>query len=175
MELWDVYDNNRNLLHKTRVRGEKLLTGENHMVVEVWTINEQHQLLLTKRHPNKNFGNLWECTGGAAIAGEDSKTAVMRELREETGLIANVCELSLMGTDFLEERHCFLDTYVYHTNKPIEELSWQESEVIDGKYVSLEEFDKMQENGEIAPPVWYRFEQYREQLMKEILVGNETY
>lgn len=168
MELWDLYDNDRKLLNKTSVRGEELLPGENHMVVEVWTINEKHQLLLTKRHPNKNFGNLWECTGGAAIAGEDSKIAAMRELREETGLIAKEYELSILRTDFSEERHCFFDTYIYHTNKLIEELSWQESEVIDGKYVSIEEFYRMQEDGEIAPPVWARFEQYREQLIKEI-------
>ena len=28
----------------------------------------------------------WEVSGGAAMAGEDSKTAVLREIREETGL-----------------------------------------------------------------------------------------
>ena len=168
MELWDLYDNNRELLNKTGVRGERLLAGENHMVVEVWTIHEKQRLLLTKRHPNKTFGNLWESTGGAAIAGEDSKTAILRELREETGLIATESELSLLGADFSKEYHCFLDTYIYHTNKPITELSWQETEVIDGKYVSLQELEEMHENGEIAPPVWYRFEQYREQLKKEI-------
>ena len=34
----------------------------------------------------KRFGGLWECPGGSAQAGEDSRTAVRRELREETGL-----------------------------------------------------------------------------------------
>lgn len=85
-ELWDVYDKNRNLTGRTHVRGEDLLPGEYHLVVHVWIRNSQGQFLMTQRSPNKGFPLLWETTGGSALAGDDSLTAALREVKEETGL-----------------------------------------------------------------------------------------
>ena len=60
--------------------------GTYHLVVHVWVRNSQGQFLLTQRAPNKGYPLLWEATGGSAIAGDDSLTAALREMREETGL-----------------------------------------------------------------------------------------
>lgn len=168
MELWDVYDCQRNKLGKTWVRGEEMAAGEYHMVVEVWTINDRHQMLVTQRDPVKRFAYQWECTGGAAIVGEDSLDAAVRELQEETGLVAQREEMRLIGSETIPERNYFLDTYIYRTDKAIGEMSWQPGEVINGKYVSIEEFEQMNERGEVVYPVWQRFLQYREELIQEI-------
>lgn len=100
MELWDLYDKNRNLIGKTHTRGETMERGLHHLVVEIWTINSKGEVLLTQRHPSKNHGLLWECTRGAVTAGESSLDGAVRELKEETGLIAKKENLILIGSNF---------------------------------------------------------------------------
>ena len=85
-ELWDVYDEDRNLTGRLHRRGDPLKKGDYHLVIHVWILNSRGEFLLTKRSPNKGFANLWETTGGSALAGDDSLTAAIREVKEETGL-----------------------------------------------------------------------------------------
>ena len=85
-EYWDVYDENRNKTGALHRRGDPFGHGERHLGVEIWTLDGRGCVLLTRRDLRKRFGGLWECPGGSALAGEDSRTAVRRELREETGL-----------------------------------------------------------------------------------------
>ena len=86
MEYWDLYDKNRQKLNKIHLRGKELNEGEYHIVVNIWIINDQNKILLTKRHPNKIWPLKWECTGGSVIAGEDSFTGAIREVEEEIGI-----------------------------------------------------------------------------------------
>ena len=88
-EMWDVYDEYRNLTGKLHRRGDFLKDGEYHLVVHVWLQNSNGDFLLTKRSPNKGFPNMWELTGGSALAGDDSLSAALREVKEETGLTAD--------------------------------------------------------------------------------------
>ena len=108
-EYWDVYDENRNKTGALHRRGDPFGPGERHMGVEIWTLDGQGRVLLTRRDLRKRFGGLWECPGGSAQAGEDSRTAVRRELREETGLDLGDAEPELLGTTVYEEE--FVDTY----------------------------------------------------------------
>ena len=56
--------------------------------VEVWVKNSEGQFLVTKRHPDKKAGNLWEFTGGGTLAGEKTWKSAIRELQEDTGIDA---------------------------------------------------------------------------------------
>lgn len=85
-ELWDVYDAQGRLTGKTHLRAVPLRPDEFHLCVHVWTVNSKGEFLLTKRSENKSMPGLWESTGGSVTAGEDSFTAALREVREETGL-----------------------------------------------------------------------------------------
>ena len=49
-------------------------------------MNRDEQVLLSRRSKYVNQGNLWEFPGGKQIPGEDSKTALYREIFEEIGL-----------------------------------------------------------------------------------------
>lgn len=49
-------------------------------------INKSGQVLLSKRSKHVHQGNLWEFPGGKQISGEDSKSALFREIFEELGL-----------------------------------------------------------------------------------------
>ncbi|AUD14346.1 hypothetical protein CW734_12755 [Planococcus sp. MB-3u-03] len=48
---------------------------------------------MTQRDPAKPLPMLWETTGGSVITGESSLTGALRELEEETGLLARPEEL----------------------------------------------------------------------------------
>lgn len=85
-ELWDVYDDKDRPTGRVHRRGDPLGEGEKHLCVHVWMRREDGRYLITRRAPNKSMGGLWESTGGCAVAGEDSLTAAVREVEEETGL-----------------------------------------------------------------------------------------
>ena len=57
--------------------------GSAHLKSYILTANIKGELLLTKRHREKPFGGLWECTGGSVVAGENSLSGAKRELQEE--------------------------------------------------------------------------------------------
>lgn len=164
MEIWDLYDENRKLTGKTMERGANVEQGLYHLVVEIWTISKDGNMLLTKRHKDKPYGLMWECTGGSVLSGEDSITGALRELREETGLVPD----ELVFVDTLIRKHSIVDTYLYIHEPDLSEVVFQDGEVIDAKIVRLEEFKKMKEDGMIVPSVWERFEQNQYKIEKYI-------
>ena len=89
MELWDLYDENRLPLGRTHPRGEPVPKGAYHLAVIVVILNARGEVLLTRRAREKDAcPGWWENTGGSALAGETSREAITRELREETGIAA---------------------------------------------------------------------------------------
>lgn len=85
-EKWNLYDADRNLLSAVHYRGQPIPAGYYHLTVHIWIKNSRGEFLITKRAPHKGFPNMWECTGGSALFGDDSLTAALREVKEETGL-----------------------------------------------------------------------------------------
>ena len=152
MEEWDLFDEKRQSLNKTHNRQDKMIIGEYHIVVDIWTVNINNEILLTLRHPDKkDYPNLWENTGGSALAGETSKVGAIRELYEETGIIANENELVFLGTK--KQKTAFVDTYLVRKNYKISELTMQEGETVGAQWVTLDKLDEMIESGAIALPV----------------------
>ena len=86
MEMWDLYDKDKNMLERKAVRGEKLNKGEFHLVVNVWIENDKNELLVSQRAANRTYPLQWECTGGSALMGETSIDAAIREAKEELGI-----------------------------------------------------------------------------------------
>lgn len=121
MEIWDLYNGERQPLNKTHVRGQSLSPGEYHVIVEIWTVNSEGRLLLTLRHPDKDiFPGFWENTGGSILAGETSRQGAVRELFEETGIAVEESELHYLGTRREESAHA--DTYIVKKDAAIEIL-----------------------------------------------------
>ena len=72
-EIWDLYDENRELLGKDHVRGEQLPIGGYHLVVHVWIRNSKGEYLISQRSANRpTFPLVWECVDGSVVKGEDS-------------------------------------------------------------------------------------------------------
>ncbi len=88
MEMWDIYDENKERTGRTMQKNDWCLKeGEYHLTVLGIVAHTDGRFLITKRVMTKAWApGWWEVSGGACQAGEDSKDAVLREVREETGL-----------------------------------------------------------------------------------------
>lgn len=148
-ELWDVYDESRNLTGRTHRRGEPMNKDDYHLVVHVWLQNSKGEYLLTKRTPNKGFPNMWECTGGSALAGDDSLTAAMREVKEETGLSVlpenGKCVMSLI------RENNFCDIWLFRQDFDLKDVIYQPEETCGSMYADIGEIKRMLENGTLVP------------------------
>jgi 8-oxo-dGTP pyrophosphatase MutT (NUDIX family) len=87
-ELWDIYDENKNLTGRTMRRNDwNMQPGDYHLTVLGVIRHTDGRYLITKRVKTKSWApGWWEVTGGGVMAGESSRAAVLREVREETGL-----------------------------------------------------------------------------------------
>ena len=86
-EIWDLYNENRELLGKDHIRGEQLPIDGYHLVVHVWIRNSKGEYLIAQRSANRpTFPLVWECVDGSVIKGEDSLQGALREVKEEVGV-----------------------------------------------------------------------------------------
>ena len=159
MEIFDLYDKDRNKLNQTMVRGDVQPEGTYRMVVHICIFNDKGQMLIQQRQPFKNgWSNLWDVTvGGHSSTGEDSATAANRELYEEIG-----CQM-----DFSEKRPAltvhwknpgatknaqgFDDYYLVRQNLDETQLKLQKEEVQAVKWASENEILKMIEDKTFIP------------------------
>lgn len=155
-ELFDLYDNERRPLGRVHQRGVPLPEDLYHVVVSVWTINERDQILLTLRSPQKHLmPNLWESTSGSVHSGEASLAAALRELREETGIVAALEEIAFLGTT--RKASSFVDIFIVRKSVDLSEIVLQEEETVAVKWVTFAQLQAMESRGELAFPISYQF------------------
>lgn len=148
-EQWDLYNAERVPLNTTIFRGEMHPEGTYHLVVNVWVINNRGEVLTTLRHPSKvQYPNMWENQGGAVQQGETSLEAVIRELWEETGILAAPLELILLGSSV--ERTAIVDIYAVNKDVDLSKIILQDGETVDAKWVTMWEFDRMIVIGDVS-------------------------
>ena len=87
-ERWDIYDKNKQLTGRTMKRNDWTLKDDEYHLTVLGVIRRSDgKFLITKRVMTKAWApGWWEVSGGAAQAGEASYDAVLREVKEETGL-----------------------------------------------------------------------------------------
>ena len=147
-ELLDVYDKNKKLTGKIIDRKSIELLNDNEYVITVhcFIINLSNQILVTQRSLTKNRGGKWEETHGALRSGETSVEGIKRELKEEIGLDVQISELRLIKTFIRKNK--IRDVYILKKNIPLKKIKLNDGEVMNCKYVDLEEFKKMIKNKE---------------------------
>ena len=123
--------------------------GDYHLVVHIWLMNSRGEFLLTKRAPNKGFPGMWECTGGSALAGDDSLTAAIREAKEETGLTLNGANGEVMLYHGCADNFC--DIWMFREDHDLSEVILQPGETVDAMYATREEIYRMYHSGELVP------------------------
>ena len=171
MEILDLYDENRVFTGKTKTRGETIPKGLRILVVVTFTINSKGQLFMTLRSPEKEvYPNYWENNGGAALAGEDSRTAMQREFFEETGIKAGKEDFILLRSYTFS--NSFLDVYLLCKDFSLSEVHLQKGETCDARWVSVAEYEKVIEEGKMARPVVLRYQDLKP-LILELMEKNQ--
>lgn len=150
MELWDIYDKNRNKTGKTIKRGERLQKGEYHLIVHIWIKNSNNEFLIQQRSEKVKNPLVWSTTGGSAVAGEDSFTAALREVKEELGIDLTDKKGYLFEEGIYEEdnQQYLSDTYLYFIDIDIKDLKLQTEEVKQAKYEKMSKVKEMMANDE---------------------------
>lgn len=154
-ELWDIYDKNRQKTGMTHQRGVPLNAGEYHIVVQAFIRNEAGEILVSRRHPDKGWGGYWETTGGSVVAGEDSLTGILREVREELGVILLPENGRLLATlPRVQENGggTFYDIWSFAVSGH-PPLTLQPEEVTEAKWVSREDYMALRKNGLFVPAI----------------------
>lgn len=153
MELWDIYDKDKKVTGWTMRRNDWCLQeGEYHLSVIGVIRRSDGKYLITKRAEDKEWGaGWWENPGGAVIAGETSKEAVIREIKEETGLDVSKAKGGFLYDYRRENRkegdNYFVDVYLFEMDFSEEEIQLQEEETKDFRIVDYEEIENLGEKG----------------------------
>ena len=164
MEWNDIYDENRNLTGRIHKRGTPWKNGEYGLVVCVWVHDGHGKLLLTRRAKGKSFAGTWEHSGGAAKAGEDSLSAVVRDLYEETGIRADKDDFEFLGSD--RDRNNYFDHYCLKNATPLEQIVLLPGETDGAKWVTFRQVHQMIANKQICSIIANQFARLEQQLLK---------
>ena len=153
MEYWDIYDADKKRTGRTMKRNDWCLKdGEYHLSVLGVVTRPDGRYLITKRVMTKAWApGWWEVSGGAAQAGEDSCDAVLREVREETGLDVSKAEGGYVFTYHRENPgegdNYFVDVYRFVLDFKEEDLKLQAEETDGYRLATAEEIRELAEQG----------------------------
>ena len=105
--------------------------------------------------------------GGSILAGETSLDGIIRELKEELGI-----EFSKREAMFLKEIRGrkfpnFKDLWLFRKDIDIKDVKFNDGEAIAAKWVSIDEFIKMYNDGEIVETVDFGIEEYNKAIILE--------
>jgi len=142
-ELLDILDENGNKTGESASKQVIYNHGYWHRTVHIWVINDNKELLVQRRNPNKKtFPNLWAISAaGHVVAKEDSLTSGIRELKEELDIDASKEELKYLFTvkRMVPYKNSYLktfdDVYIINKNIDVDKTKLQVEELTDIKYV----------------------------------------
>ena len=98
MEYFDILDRFGRPTGRMASRPEVHRLGFWHASSHIWLVDPDQGILMQKRAPVKDtFPNCWDvaCAGHLNV-GEDPKSAAIRELQEELGLVAAASEVEFL-------------------------------------------------------------------------------
>ena len=153
MEYWDIYDKNKQKTGRTMKRNDWCLKDdEYHLTVLGVVMRPDGRFLITQRVMTKSWApGWWEVSGGAAMAGEESLEAVIREVKEETGLDVSEAEGGYMFSYHRENPgegdNYFVDIYRFVLDFDEGDLDLQEAETLGYKLATAEEIRRLAEQG----------------------------
>lgn len=164
MEVWDLYDENRNITGKYWIRGNKVPDDYYHLVIHVWIKNNKGEYLISQRSENRpTFPLKWECVGGSVLKGESSLQGAIREAKEEVGidlinsngkLAFSQIRKNINGKVFND----IMDAWIFQYNGKVELKNATTDEVKDIKWMRREEIKDLYEKGELVETLSYFFE-----------------
>ena len=156
-EIWDAYDKDGNKLGFDQFRDEPIPEGVYHIVVEIYTLTENNEVLITQRHQNKPWALKWEVTGGSILKGETTEEGAIRELKEETGIEVTYSDLNFVYSDIYKNVPSIYKCFVVFINREKTKIQLQEGETIDYRYIPYNEFKQFIKTNDYVDSVRERF------------------
>ena len=153
MEYGDIYDAEKKKTGKKMNRNDWCLKDdEYHLTVLGVIARKDGKFLITKRVMTKAWApGWWEVSGGAAMAGEESEEAVLREIKEETGLDASGFEggylFSYKRENPGEGDNYFVDIYRFVGDFSEKDLKLQEAETDGYMFATAQEIKELGNQG----------------------------
>lgn len=164
-EIWDLYNEKRELTGRDQIRGEEIPQGYYHLVVHVWIKNSNGKYLISQRSADRPMHPLkWECVGGSVRKGEDSLTGALRETKEEVGLTLDPQDGKLIrsttgrvvnGIRFSD----ILDVWLFRYDGPVSLKAATTSEVAQIAWLDKEQIKELFDKGDFVDTLGYFFEE----------------
>lgn len=156
-ELIEILNEDGTTTGKATTKLEIYEHGYWHRSVHIWIVNDTQELLVQKRNPyKKTFPNLWAISSaGHVLAGEDSLSAGIRELKEELNIDIQPNQLEYLFTIRREQpyKNSFLrvidDVYLLKFNLDVEHTKLQVEELTDIKYVYYQYLESILKNNDV--------------------------
>lgn len=153
-EICDIYDIYGNRTGKTFVRGEPLSNGQFVMVVNVWIVNSQDQILIQKRALcKKDLPGIWATHSGCVLAGESSVQACIREPMEEIGIHILPNQIHKLNRKLRGK--ILSENFVVEQDFDVSQSVLQEEEVSEILWVSVSQLKQMASHRE-----FYRYPEF---------------
>lgn len=141
-EITDIFDQNCKRTGKTLVRGEKPKDGE-YLMAAAAVVRVKEFYLVTRRSPGKSMAGQWEFPGGGSRVGEEPIDTLLRELEEETGIVAHSGQVTFLRRVYCEKYRLFMQVFLVETSTRKEDLILQEDEVSDAMFVNCLELKEL--------------------------------
>lgn len=163
MELWDLYNERRELTGRDHIRGEEVPQGFYHLVVHIWIRNSKGEYLISQRSADRPTSPLmWECVGGSVTKGEDSLTGALRETQEEVGLTLSLEDGKLVysvvgrvvnGVKFSD----ILDVWLFEYDGPVSLEQATTQEVAQAAWMTKNQIKELFDTGKLVQTLGYFF------------------
>lgn len=163
MELWDLYNEQRELTGRDHIRGDEIPQGFYHLVVHVWIRNSKGEYLISQRSADRpTYPLMWECVGGSVTKGEDSMTGALRETKEEVGLtlspkdgklVYSVVGRVVNGVKFTD----ILDVWLFAYDGPVSLEQATTKEVAQTVWMTKEQIKELYDTGKLVHTLNYFF------------------
>ncbi len=163
MEVWDLYNEKRELTGRIHIRGEEVPQGFYHLVVHIWIRNSKGEYLISQRSADRPaYPLMWECVGGSVTKGEGSLTGALRETKEEVGLtlspedgklVYSVVGRVVNGVKFTD----IVDVWLFEYDGPVSLDQATTKEVAQTTWMTKEQIKELFDTGKLVHTLGYFF------------------
>ena len=151
MELLDIVDEQGNFTGQVMEREKAHDLNLLHWEIAVFFVNDNKELLLQKRSPNKRFSpNKWGLCAGHVDSGETPEKTALREIKEELGIKLSPGDLRILEErDVLKLESNSRLTRMYYVIYNKNDFTIQTEELSEVKWFNIDEvIDRIKNNDE---------------------------
>ena len=153
MEFWDIYNEKKEKTGRTMKRNDwNMKPDEFHLTVLGVLQRPDGRYLITRRRMDKEWAaGWWEVRGGGVNAGEESKDAIIREIKEETRIDVSRADggyvFSYKRINPEERNNYFVDIYKFILDFDDKDIKVQDKEVSEFSIATIDEVKQYAKQG----------------------------